>query len=214
MGQRSFGVLVWRGLAAAMLFGVGIAQAGTFDVTINSSALFGNPAVLAFDFTDGGLPDNTVTLGTLTSDGTQTSTATDGNVSGTGPWIFSDVPLSLFNELRVTFDPMGSAVTFSFTTTDNPPNGGSLPDAFSFFVLNPDPNAVNPFLITTDDPTGANALFLYSIGQGTDGLSVFTPDQSGFSFTVAPAQAAPEPASLALVVAGFAALSTRRRRNR
>ena len=214
MSRRFYGLLVCRGMAVALLLGAGIARAGAFDVTINSPSLFGNPAVLAFDFSDGGPPDNTVTLSTLTSNGTQSSTATDGNVSGTGPWTFSDFPLSFFNELRVTFDPMGSSVSFSFTTTDNPPDGGSLPDAFSFFILNADPNANNPFLITTNDPTGANALFLYSIGQGADGLSVFTPDQSNFSFNVAPPHAAPEPASLALLAVGLAALSTRRRPRR
>jgi len=222
MGQRSYAVLVGRGLAVALLLGAGIARAGTFDVTINSPSLFGSPAVLVFDFTDGGPPDNTVLLSTLTSNGTQGSTSIVGNINdlggtGIGPWTFSDAPVpadpsnpSSFNELQVTFGPMGSLVSFSFTTTDNPPDGGSFPDAFSFFILNPDQS----FLVTTDDPTGANALFLYSIGQGADGLSVFTADLSEFSFTVTPAQAAPEPASLALLAAGLAALSTRRRHTR
>ena len=60
--------------AAFLLFAVPFGHATTINVTINSTALNGVTAVLAFDFIDGGPPDNTVTLSALTSNGTQDST--------------------------------------------------------------------------------------------------------------------------------------------
>jgi hypothetical protein len=171
----------------------------TFNVTLDTSFLNGLPAVLAFDFLDGGTPSNSVTLSPLTSDGAQDSTSITGDVSGSGPWIFNDS--SLFNELLVSFNPMGSFLSFSFTTTDNPPNPGPFPDAFSFFIVNTDLST----LITTDEPTGSNALFEYNLGEGANGLIVFTPDQTGISVLVTPVLSAPEPGSLALLTVALIA---------
>ena len=124
-------------------------------------------------------------------------------MTGSGPWTFSDAGPSFFNELQLPYNPMGSSLSFSFTTTDNPPDPGSVPDGFSFFIFETD--VLTP-LITSNGP--ADALFLDNIGQG---LSVYTPDQTGFSIQVTPAQSAPEPVSLALLAAGLVALSARRR---
>ena len=185
-------------------------KATVINVTIDSTFLNGSPAVLAFDFTDGGSPDNTVTLSVLTSNGTQGSPSSTGNVTGTGPWVFSDAGGSFFNELLVPFTPMGTSLSFSFTTTDNPPTPPSFPDAFSMFVL--DSTASAP-LITTDDSTGADALFVFSIGQGAAGLTVFAPDQRGFSITATPEQqSVPEPGPLALLSVGAMALFVTRRK--
>src|SRR5690242_14414995 len=85
-------------------FSDALARATTIDVTVDTSFLNGLPAVFAFDFIDGGPPDNTVTLSALTSDGTQVSASPTGNISGTGPWTFSDAGGSAFNELLVAFD--------------------------------------------------------------------------------------------------------------
>jgi hypothetical protein len=181
-----------------------LARATTIDVTMDTSALNGVSAVLAFDFIDGGMPDNSVMLSALTSDGTQFSTSTTGTVTGGGPWTFSDAGGSFLNELLVTFNPMGTAVSFSFTTTDHPPAPGSLPDAFSMFVLD---STGTSQLITTDDPTQADALFLFNLGQGPEGLTVFAVDQSGFTVDASSAPIpAPEPGILALVIAGAMAL--------
>jgi hypothetical protein len=199
--------------AASLVFVAALARASAFNVTVDSAPPSGSPAVLVFDFIDGGMPNNTVSLSALTSNGTQGSTSAIGNVTGTGvtgtgPWTFSDAGSSFFNELQVPYNPMGSSLSFSFATSDNPPDPGSFPDAFSFFILETD--VVTP-LITTNDPTGADALFLYNIGQGTQSLNVYAPDQTGVSINVIAAQSAPEPGSLALLVAGIVALSTRSR---
>lgn len=208
MCKRSYRLLAGSGLAAMLLLGSGGAQASVFDVTIDSTPLSGSPAVLVFDFIDGGPPDNMVTLSALTSNGARGSVSTSGNVTGTGPWTFSTVGGSFLNELQVPYTPMGTSISFSYTTTDNPPDPGSSPDGFSFFIF--DTDLATP-LITTNDPTGADTIFLYSIGQGAQSLSVYTPDQTGFSIQVIPVQSVPEPGSLALLVAGVVALSARRR---
>ena len=183
-----------------------IVHATTIDVTVDTSFLNGVPAVLAFDFIDGGLPDNTVTLSALTSDGTQGSPSTTGNVTGTGPWTFSDAGGGAFNELLVPFNPMGTTLSFSFSTTDHPPEG-PVPDGFSMFVL----DASLATLIKTADPTGADALFVFGIGQGFAGATQYEPQETGFAVTLTPVRPLPEPGSLALALLGTLTLIARRR---
>ncbi|HKE84701.1 MAG TPA: PEP-CTERM sorting domain-containing protein [Vicinamibacterales bacterium] len=198
-----------------MALASGVAHASTFDITVDSTFLSGNPAVFIFDFIDGGPPDNEVTLSALISSGVPASPSYIGNLAaiGTGQWTFSDAGGSFFNELQLPFVTMGPSVSFSFTTTDNAPGPGSLPDAFSFFVVSID-DFTTP-LFTTSDPTGANALLLFNLGQGASGLSVYGHDQSGFSIQVrepgVPPEQVPEPSSLALFAFGTAAMFARRR---
>jgi hypothetical protein len=62
-------------------------------------------------------------------------------------------------------------------------------------------------LITTDDPTQADALFLFNLGQGPEGLTVFAVDQSGFTVDASSAPIpAPEPGIAALLLVGAMAL--------
>ena len=174
------------GLLASFVLAHGAAQAAAYTVTIGMPGLSGTETVLAVDFIDGGSPNgNGVVLGTIATGGTQTSTSTSGSVSGTGPWLMYDA--SAFNELLVTFNPAGSSISFSFSTTDYPAGGGTFPDAISVFLL----NGAGNFQVTTDDPTGANALLLYNLGQGASALSVYTPAQAGVSVTVTPTGAPP-----------------------
>jgi len=182
------------GLLTSFVLAHGAAQAAAYNVTIGLAGLSGAEAVLAVDFIDGGSPNgNGVVLGALATGGTQTSTSSAGSVSGTGPWLMYDG--NTFNELLVTFNPAGSSISFTFSTTDNPADGGAFPDAFSVFLL----NGAGTFLVATDDPTGANALFLYNVGAGANALSVYTPTQAGVSVTVTPT-GAPPPVSLPLAV--------------
>jgi hypothetical protein len=144
----------------------------------------------------------------LTSDGTAGSTSTTGNVTGSGPWTFSDAGGSFFNELLATFNLMGMSLSFSLSTTDHSPALGSVPDAFSIVVL--DASGTVP-LITTDDPRGTNEVFVLDIGQGFAGVSVSTPDQEGFVVSAAPGVSLPEPGSAALLLAAVAGCLTLRR---
>lgn len=205
------------GLAAVLLLGGG-AQATTYNAVIVSSGLSG-PATLAFDYIDGGLPDNTVVLSAPVGDWSPAAAPSDSpslsicaDITCPAPWTFTEsVPLNSFYELQLPFSAIGTTLSFSFTTTDNAPEGGSFPDSFSFFLLNPDTDLP---LFPTNDPSGA--LFLVSIqgiGPCDESLCVYPPDPtiSGFSMTVTPVTPAPEPGTLALLVAGFGALFARRR---
>ena len=189
--------------------------ATTFNVVVDSTALSGAPATLFFDFVDGGPPDNTVILSPITSDWIQSTPPSSddpaGSVSGaggSGPWTFTDASGSSFDyQLFVYFNQAGTFLSFSFTTSDNPPDPSSSPDSFSFFIFDSTPPV-------TSDVGGA--LFQFSIGSGVDGLQVFTPlvtlpPGQTCSITVSPVQGAPEPGTLALLAAGFVALLRRRR---
>lgn len=206
MARRHLNRSVTAAMAGLAIVSV-LAHATTIDVTVDTSFLNGLPAVFAFDFIDGGPPDNTVTLSPLTSDGTQGATSRTGNVAGTGPWTFSDAGGSAFNELLVPFNPMGTSLSFSFTTTDHPPTG-PVPDGLSMFVL--DASATST-LIKTNDPTGADALFVFGIGQGFAGTTQYEPEQTGFAVTLTPVRPLPEPGSLALALLGTLTLFARRR---
>jgi hypothetical protein len=196
----------------------------TFNVVVSSSTSFnGLPVTLAFDYIDGGSPDNTVTVFALTlspdwTDGTPVDDPL-GSVCGLDltcppPWTFTDAGGACgFCELQVPFSAMGTTLSFSFTTTDNPPDPLSSPDSFSFFMLDP---ATGFPLFPTSDTTGADALFLFNIGGAGDcGLSlcVYSPAPAieGFSLSVAPVTPAPEPGTLALLIAGFGAMLRQRR---
>ena len=207
--------LTYAGLLGLLLIvHAGAAISAVFNVTVDSTALSGSPGILVFDFIDGGPPDNSVILSAIVSDGTQGATSTTPDVTGTGPWQFTDAGGWFFYELQLPFNPIGSFFKYSFITTDNPPDPGSFPDSFSFFIL--DAGGVNP-LIATDAPDGANTLFQFSLGQGEQGLVVYTPVpvQEGFSIAVIPQPSVvPEPGTLALFVVGIMALSARRHSKR
>ena len=77
-----------------------------------------------------------------------------------------------------------------------------LPYVFSMFVF--DSSGIVP-LITTDDPTGANAVFLFDIGQGFGGLSVYTAEQASFSVSATAVSPVGEPGPLPLLFGAAAA---------
>jgi PEP-CTERM motif-containing protein len=192
----------------------------TFDVVINSTGISGSPATLFFDLTDGDFTaNNTVHIDNFTpspdwifapTPSLDDPAGTVAGAGGTGPWTMSDASQSSFDYfLFVDFSQAGTSLSFSFTVSDNPPPPLGSPDSFSFFILD------SPFglpIVTTDEPLGSNALFLYSFGEGEKGLQPFSVTlPQGISITVSPARAVPEPGTLALLVAGFVAMLRRRR---
>lgn len=217
MRSRRWHILVPLGLS--LLLASGVARSVAFDVTINTGTLAGGNGVLAFDLIDGGPPSNTVQLSAITTDGSPVDTSTEGGVSGSGPWEITDS--SFFNELQISYSPLGATISFSFSTANNPPDAdaGSLPDSFSLFLLGPsllDPSALISLLSTTD-PTGADALFLFSFGSGAQGFEVYQTTSTsveGFFVQVreSPPTGVPEPGSLALLAIGATAAFLRRRR--
>lgn len=196
------------GLLAA-LFAVGPAHGTLFQVSIDTTALSGQSATLAFDLIDGnGAADSSVTIsGFSPIDALGGYSATLG-VSGSLP---GDVTLSdteAFNEYLQSIT-LGNTLAFAFSATGS--FGGGTPDAFSFFILDADGF---DSLVTTGGL--ANALLTYDIGVTDppqpqvypgETIPVNGGDPEPVSIT---ATAVPEPGALALAVAGLLALGVAR----
>lgn len=196
------------GLLAALL-AAGPAHGTLFQVSIDTTALNGQSATLAFDLIDGsGAPDSSVTISGFSSDGTLGVDSTSGGVSGSLP---GDVTLSdtdLFNEYLQSIT-LGNTLAFAFSATGS--FGGGTPDAFSFFIL--DASATASLVSTANI---AYALLTYDVGvfdppqpqvYPGETIPVNGGDPEPVSVT---ATAVPEPGALALAVAGLLALGVAR----
>lgn len=191
--QKSFSP--WAAcLVLAAFLTIPAARAGPIPVTINTSLLAGTGAILAFDFVDGGPPGNTVAILNFNTDGTLGLVSTIGDVSGTLPGQVTLGDASFFNEYAQAI-VLVNFISFIFDATANIPDSGSFPDAFSLFLLDP---LTGLSLVTTSDPTGANALFLYSIGEPNP-LALYASSQVTVSV-----QTVPEPGGLVLVLTALA----------
>jgi hypothetical protein len=215
-GEHAMKDLRITGLALTALLALTVAaqaQADTvYTVSIDTTSLLGTASGLTFDFiAGGGTQTNTLTISNFSTDGTLTIAGQNtGFVVGTlpGPVTFSTA--SFFNE-DLPVLTLGTKISFKLDATTNAPNGSPLPDTFSLFLL--DPTGQNS-LITTTDPTGADALFTLAIGGSQNGmLGVYgsTPD---VSVSVMHA-AVPLPASIILLlsgITGFGFVGVRKRR--
>jgi hypothetical protein len=142
-----------------------------YEFTINTSSLLGSGSTLAFDFIGGGgTQSNSVSIFGFSTDGTLGSTSSTGSVTGSLASSASLTNASFFNELQQGIT-LGSTISFQLETTTNGPTGGSLPDTFSLFILDP---TASVSLANTTDPTGADSLITLQI-DGTPGsaLSVY-----------------------------------------
>lgn len=173
------------------------------DVLIDTSALVGVGASLAFDVIDGdGIANNTASVSSFLSDGVLGPGVSTGGVVGSltpGPVTISDT--DFFNELLQPVT-LGTFIRFRVDVTGNNA-GGSIPDAFSFFILDP---AAAP-LVTSDDPTGANALLQIDIVGGSAGsiatvFSAAAPSGAPVPVSIT-AQAVPLPGGHVLLTAGL-----------
>ena len=200
----------WHGVAilvAALAGGVPQVSAAPIKVTVTTSGLAGTSAALAFNLVDGGPPPNATTITSFATDGTLGSSQSSGSVTGTLPGTVTLLDTGFFNEY-LQFMTLGNEISFIFDTTGNAPAPGSLPDAFSLFLL--DATTLLP-LVPTSDPTGADALLLYNIGD-PDPLAVYSGD--GFTIAVEPAQVVSAPETLVLMLTALAVLAALRHTRR
>jgi hypothetical protein len=173
-------------------------NATLLNVSVDTSAIAGQSAFLAFDFIDGdadggGVANNTATIsGFLPVAVLQAGATSTGEVSGTldpGPLTLMDSYYSLgdtysFNEFLQPV-VLGDIFRFTIEVTENfVDKDYTIPDLFSLWLL--DENFV-PF--STDDPTGANLLAV----AGADGTATL------YSLQVL---AIPEPSTLTLLAVG------------
>jgi hypothetical protein len=183
----------------ALFLGASPAYATPVLVTVDTSALVGVNADLAFDLVDGGPPANTITLSGFTTNGTLGAFSSSGTVSGAFPGIVTLGDLSFFSEYLQNIT-LGSTFSFVLDSTNLSADLTSFPDGFSLFLLD---HATGLSLVTTSDPTGANALFLWSLGTSTV-PDVYSSDT--VHVTTELVNAVPEPSTLPLAVVGLIAL--------
>lgn len=188
-----------------------------YDATINTSSLTGTNATLAFDFiAGGGTQSNSITISDFSTDGTLgLAGPNSGSVTGALPGSVTLSTLggtSFFNEY-LQGETLGTTISFQFSATTDAPTDSSLPDTFSFFILDP---TASYSLLTTTDPTGADSLFTSQIDGSASGvMSIYGSDPAIAVTLTTPTTAVPEPSGLGLlgagVLCGVAALAKRSR---
>jgi len=157
------------GLAASSL------HAAPVKIIVNTAAHAGTNAALAFDFTDGGLPANSLTVSAFETDGTLGTHVTIGSGTGSLPGTVTVAGTSFFSEYVQNLT-LGTTLVFQFDTTGNAASGNAFPDGFALFLL--DGSTGLPLYATTD-PTGANALLSFDVGRDNP-LKIYSADTGLF----------------------------------
>ena len=154
-------------LIGVMFLGIGSAQAAPIHVTL--SGLGFSAGRIAFDFIDGGAPNNSVSI----TESSLVGGLTDFRTGGVEGALDSTLILrdsAFFTEFSTLY--FTDVITFTFETSNLGPSNGALPDSFAIFLLTPDLPLTS--LIRTTDPTGADALLQFSIDGTADGqLNVY-----------------------------------------
>ena len=188
------------GLMLCLLAGIvnAPASAAVFNVFVDTASFSGVEAVIAFDFINGNVvADNEVLISAFDTDGSLGEITLDGSASGTlipGPAMLSDD--SFFSSLTQQIT-LGDFFSFTIDVSTNGPFQAS-PDAFSMFLLDPD---LLP-LVTTSDPSGANALMAIDITAFALTPEAF--EATGINVSVQPI---PVPGAIVMLLSGLLTLA-------
>jgi len=201
----------WGFLAAALLLVFEVrATAIRVDINTNALGLNGQNWDLAFDLTDGNPEPNSVEISnfTMTGAGAGLTGAPTliGNVTGdlsVAPGVVTlddSVPASSFFNEYLHNANIGTLISFELEITDRQQSGFD-PDTFALFFVNPTTLATFP----TADPTGADALFVFSIGNDVPFTS-YCPITTPCVLVTPVVVAVPEPGALALAIVALMGL--------
>jgi hypothetical protein len=161
-------------------------------VALNTTALDGTNGDLVVDFISGGGPEqNAISIAGFMTDGTLGTPSPTGDVFGTLPStviMVTDPVNSAFNEY-LTGITFGTEMSFYLDVTTNAPGTGSAPDEVSLYLLGTDGMTS---LVTTDDPTSADALLTVDIDGSANGIpttyNVLSPSGVSTDMTFIPQQ--------------------------
>jgi hypothetical protein len=191
----SLGILLGFTLAGASLWAASISTDGSFNVSLDTSALAGTTETLAFSLTEGdAIFENTVTLSDFDFGG--------GSPSGTPSYVGSGVSGDLastvtledtdFLELFSQTFEVGSSLSFHLETTNS--FEGGAPDGFAMYLCDAS------FDTCYSDNLNTGALLTLNLTGIPLTTSDFTVNGASAQGLTAPA-VTPEPRSLALLLA-------------
>ena len=179
-----------------------------YHISIDTSAVEGQPGKLALDLTSNRLRTNRTDIFSFTTDGKLTLPETQGGlISGDlverrNPAPFTRIAGDQFlNELQLNFERFGKQINFSINVSESGPAGNAIPDQFAVYLLDEEGRALvrtrngadrgNPnFTITIDGERGGE-LKLY--GQRVDRrlrgkIQADDPERNALiDFTITPA---------------------------
>jgi hypothetical protein len=196
--------LVRHLLLAALLWLGGIqvsAASALFNVAVDTSALAGASALVAFDFTGNDtLADNTARVSGFASDGVYDPALAVRSGDAVGALDASAVlgDNAAFSELAQPVT-LGRALSFTLALS-NQFSGLGLPDRFTLLLLD---GGTGLPLYPTYDPNGSNALLGIDLSGGTPVAAVYAPAVGGGAIVqVTSTSQVPEPSTGLLFLLG------------
>lgn len=197
--------------ALALIAAASLASAAEIvTVQMDTTSWKGTSAQLALDFVGEGSPTNLIEITSFQTDGVLGNQTPTGDEFGMLPGTVTmrTSPSSFFNEDLADIT-LGSYVYFQFGARVNVGPRGAFPDEFSFFILD---SQGNP-LVTTADPTGANAIAMIDLTGDSSPFATSYSSDVTLTQGTAPARdsAVPEPSTVTLIAFGAAWVLLRKR---